>query len=72
MDQRLCDFYDWTSHRTCPEPATWVTHQCALGAAGPASYYCDAHHPPRARPLTVPAPPPRAVRPDALRTRKKR
>ncbi len=71
MHLPLCDFYDWTRHRTCHRPATWVTHQQSLGAPRPVGYYCDAHRPPRARPLTDSTPPEGTARPDAVRPRKK-
>ena len=46
-----CDFYDWSTHRRCGEPATWVTHQSFGQALHGVRYYCDAHRPPRAHPI---------------------
>lgn len=68
MKRPLCDFYDWTSHRTCERPAAWVTHQTALGVPRP-HYYCDAHRPPRAHPVAARAARRGAARPDARKRR---
>jgi len=51
MAELRCDFYDWATHRHCERPAHWVTHQHSRQGPRLASYYCDKHHPPRARPL---------------------
>ncbi|PYO79655.1 MAG: hypothetical protein DMD67_02240 [Gemmatimonadetes bacterium] len=55
MGDARCDFYDWTAHRSCNEPARWVTHQSSVGTRRE-RHYCDAHRPPRAHPMiTLPA-----------------
>jgi len=48
MAAPLCDFFDWTSHRRCNAPASWVTSQNFGQALHGDRYYCDAHRPPRA------------------------
>ena len=63
-----CDFYDWGTHHRCAEPATWVTHQSFGQALHGARYYCDAHRPPRARPIM--ATPAEIERPAPKRRRK--
>ena len=50
-----CDFYDWTARRRCDQRARWVTHQRSRQGPRLASYYCDKHHPPRARQLARPS-----------------
>ncbi|HYU01554.1 MAG TPA: hypothetical protein VEK85_14335 [Gemmatimonadales bacterium] len=64
MNELRCDYYDWTTHRSCAQQATWVTHQRSVYTGRPGRYYCDAHRPPRARPLERPNTPlaPRAGR----------
>ncbi|PYO66038.1 MAG: hypothetical protein DMD69_15460 [Gemmatimonadetes bacterium] len=56
MNEPPCDFYDWTTHRSCAQPATWVTYQGSVYTRRPGRYYCDAHRPPRAHPLKRPDP----------------
>ena len=46
-----CDFFDWGTHRRSDRPATWLTHQSFGHALHGPRYYCDAHRPPRARPI---------------------
>ena len=50
MSDHSCDYYDWTMHRRCNEPAHWVTHQSSVGTRRE-RHYCDAHRPPRAHPM---------------------
>jgi len=60
MGDPRCDFYDWATRKSCRRPARWVTHQRSERTVRPERYYCDAHRPPRAHPITGPtaAPPP--------------
>jgi hypothetical protein len=53
MGDARCDFYDWTAHRSCNEPARWVTHQSSVGTRRE-RHYCDAHRPPRAQSMITP------------------
>jgi len=77
MTEPRCDFYDWTKARFCGRPATWVTPHGFLTVRGRrALHYCDAHRPPRAEPLALPAgankeASPRAARADSRKPRKK-
>jgi hypothetical protein len=68
MTTPSCDFYDWTAHRRCDQPANWVTHQSFGRALHGARYFCDVHRPPRARPIAAN---PAAVAPPAPKRRHK-
>src|SRR6266702_8823055 len=38
MNELRCDYYDWTTHRSCAQQATWVTHQRSVYTGRPGRY----------------------------------